>query len=52
MTGREAYIHRRLMELALLTDNRPLEEIEKDEERALIKELEEMQKANNGLRIG
>ena len=52
MTDREAYIHRRLMELALLADCRHLEEIEKDEERALTKELEEMQKADNGLRIG
>ena len=44
MTSREQYIHKRLMELALLTDNRPLEEIEKNEEKRLIQELEEINK--------
>lgn len=40
MTSREQYIRKRLMELALLTDSRELEEIEKAEERELIKELQ------------
>ena len=42
---REEYILKRLMELSLITDSRELEEIEKNEERELLKELEELVKA-------
>ena len=40
MSPREEYIHRRLMELALIAETRELDEIEKREEVALEKELE------------
>ena len=42
---REEYILKRLMELSFITDSRELEEIEKNEERELLKELEELVKA-------
>lgn len=45
MASREAYVRRRLMELALLADSRPLEEIEENEEKRLIQELEEINKS-------
>lgn len=40
MTDRERYIHTRLMELSFITDTRPLEEIEQEEERQLTEELD------------
>lgn len=40
MSDREKYIHKRLMELALIAENRELEIIEQEEERRLINELE------------
>lgn len=40
MSNREQYIHRRLMELALIAETKELDALEKEEERNLIKELE------------
>ena len=40
MTQREEWVNRRLMELALIAETRELDEVEKREEQALIKELE------------
>lgn len=40
MGAREDYIHRRLMELACIAETRELDELEKQEERRLLKELE------------
>lgn len=40
MTQREEYIHRRLMELACIAETRKLDELEKQEEKDLLKELE------------
>ena len=40
MSTRIAYLHRRLMELALIAETRELEAIEKQEEKELLKELE------------
>jgi len=45
MTSREEYIHRRLMELALIAETRELDDVEKNEERELLKELELGRKA-------
>lgn len=42
MTDREKYIHRRLMELACIADTRELDEVEKQEERELLKELDQI----------
>ena len=42
MTVREAYIYHRLMELACMAETQPLEELEKQEERDLLKELTEI----------
>jgi len=42
MTPREEYIHKRLMELACITDSRELEGIEQAEEKRLTEELEEI----------
>lgn len=39
MSEREKYINLRLMELDLISEDRPLEEIEKNEELSLIEEL-------------
>lgn len=39
MTPREEYIHKRLMELACITDSRALDLVEKEEEKRLIEEL-------------
>lgn len=44
MSEREKYINLRLMELDLISEDRPLEEIEKNEELCLIEELEELHK--------
>jgi len=40
MTSREEYIHRRLMELALIAETRKLDDVEQREEEELTKELE------------
>ena len=40
MTDREKYVHKRLMELACIAETRELDELEKQEEKELIKELE------------
>ena len=40
MTPREEYIHKRLMELALIAETRELDAVEKQEESELTKELE------------
>ena len=40
MSNRKQYIHRRLMELACIAETRPLDEVEKAEEKRLMKELE------------
>ena len=40
MSSREKYIHKRLMELALIAETRELDPVEKDEEKQLLKELE------------
>jgi len=40
MNNREEYIHRRLMELALIAETRELDPLEKQEEVELSKELE------------
>ncbi len=40
MTPREEYIHKRLMELALIAETRELDAVEKQEEKELTKELE------------
>jgi hypothetical protein len=40
MSNREQYIRRRLMELAYIAETRPLDDVEKDEEKRLTKELE------------
>ena len=45
MGERERYVHSRLMELACIADVRPLDDVEKNEERELIKELEKIIKA-------
>ena len=47
MTDRERYIHTRLMELSFITDTRPLEEIEQEEEKQLLKELANIIKNKN-----
>lgn len=39
MTPREEYIHKRLMELALIAETRELDAVEKQEEKRLIEEL-------------
>lgn len=39
MAHSKSYIHTRLMELALTAETRPLDEVEKEEEKALAKEL-------------
>ena len=44
MSSREKYINLRLMELDLISEDRPLEEIEKNEELSLLEELEELHK--------
>ena len=40
MTRREEWIHKRLMELALIAETRELDDVEKREEQELINELE------------
>ena len=40
MSTRVEYIHRRLMELALIAEARELDRVEQEEERRLLKELE------------
>ena len=40
MSNRKQYIHRRLMELACIAETRPLDDLEKAEEKRLMKELE------------
>ena len=40
MAHSKSYIHTRLMELALIAETRPLDELEKEEEKALTKELD------------
>lgn len=40
MGERERYVHNRLMELACIAEVRALDTIEKEEEKALIEELE------------
>ena len=40
MTQREEWIHKRLMELALIAETRELDDVEKREEQELINELE------------
>ena len=40
MSNREQYIRRRLMELAVIAEVRPLEDLEKAEEKRLMQELE------------
>lgn len=40
MSNRKQYIRRRLMELACIAETRPLDEVEKEEEKRLTKELE------------
>ena len=42
MTPHEEYIHKRLMELACIADTRELDEVEKQEERELLKELDQI----------
>ena len=42
MAHSKKYIERRLLELTLIAETRELEEIEKDEERALIAELKKI----------
>lgn len=42
MAHSKQYIERRLLELTLIAETRELEDIEKDEERALINELKEI----------
>lgn len=44
MDSRLDYIHRRLMELALIADTRELDQLEQEEERQLSKELELLSK--------
>lgn len=44
MSERERYINLRLMELVLISEERPLEELEKNEERSLLEELEKLHK--------
>ena len=41
---REEYVHRRLMELALIAETRELDEVEKEEERRLSEEAESFKK--------
>ena len=45
MSPREEYIHKRLMELALIAETRELDPVEKREEQELAKELELIGKA-------
>ena len=40
MSQREEYVHKRLMELALIAETRELDTLEKQEEKSLINELE------------
>ena len=40
MSQREEWIHKRLMELALIAETRELDPVEKAEEKRLLKELE------------
>lgn len=47
MTPREEWIHKRLMELALIAETRELDAVEKQEEKELTKELELGEKAKN-----
>ena len=47
MSNRKQYIHRRLMELACIAETRPLDDLEKDEEKRLTKELELGEKAED-----
>ena len=47
MTLREEYVHKRLMELALIAETKELDAVEKQEEKELAKELELGEKAKN-----
>ena len=47
MTGREQYIRRRLIELADISEARPLDPVERAEEKRLEKELEELTGSKN-----
>jgi len=47
MSNRKQYIHRRLMELACIAETRPLDDLEKAEEKRLMKELELGEKAED-----
>ena len=47
MSNRKQYILRRLMELADIAENRPLEDIEKREEKRLEAELATLSENNN-----
>lgn len=40
MSNRKQYVHRRLMELACIAETRPLDDVEKAEEKRLMEELE------------
>lgn len=40
MSNRKQYVHRRLMELACIAETRPLDDLEKAEEKRLMEELE------------
>ena len=44
MSSRLDYVHRRLMELALIADTRELDQVEQEEEQQLSKELELLSK--------
>ena len=47
MSNRKQYIHRRLMELACIAETRPLDDLEKAEEKRLMEELELGEKAED-----
>ena len=47
MSNRKQYIHRRLMELACIAETRPLDDLEKAEEKRLMEELELGEKAKD-----
>jgi len=46
MTIREEYIHRRLLELALIAETRELDIVEQNEERRLMEELKKILEEN------
>ena len=47
MSNRKQYVHRRLMELACIAETRPLDDLEKAEEKRLMEELELSEKAED-----